>query len=173
MIRRASPADARTIAEINVLSFRAAYSEILPHDFLAGLSVAAREAAYQSRLQRDQEHAAPAWLAERDGRAIGYVSTGPPRDEDVPLPAAEIYALYVLPEAWRSGAGKALLSAAVDRWRARSSETLVLWVLEANVAGRAFYEAMGWRPDGARQEIDFGGFVRTEVRYRLELSPLA
>jgi GNAT superfamily N-acetyltransferase len=108
-------------------------------------------------------------VAEGDGRVVGFLSTGPPRDEDVPLPAAEIYAIYVLPEAWRRGAGSALLNTAVDHWRTRGAAALVLWVLEANARGRAFYDALGWQADGRRQEIDLGGRATPEVRYRLGL----
>jgi L-amino acid N-acyltransferase YncA len=165
LIRRATAADARAIAEIGVLGWQAAYRGFLPHDFLAGLSVAPREVAWRAVIESDADNGAPAWIAERDGRAIGFVTSGPPRDEDVPLPAAEVYAIYVLPGTWRSGAGAALLATAVNHWRALGTTTLVLWVLEANIQGRAFYEALGWQADGHRQEVDFGGFTRTEIRY--------
>ena len=169
IVRRAVAADAHGIAEIGVRGWQAAYRGILPDDFLAGLSVPAREVAWQSMLEGEERDMAPAWIAERGGVAIGFVSSGPPRDEDVPLPGAEIYAIYVFPDAWRSGAGRALLTTAADHWRGRGVTTLVLWVLEANVAGRAFYEAMGWSADGRRQEIDFGAFSAPEVRYRLRV----
>jgi GNAT superfamily N-acetyltransferase len=169
VVRRATTADARAIAEIGVAGWATAYRGILPAEFLAGLSVAAREAAWQSMLANDEGDGAPAWIAERNRRVIGFVASGPPRDEDVPLPGAEVYAIYVLPDAWRSGAGRALLTTAVDHWRGRGAKTLVLWVLEANLAGRAFYEAMGWSDDGHRQEIDFGAFSAPEVRYRLRV----
>ena len=51
--------------------------------------------------------------------------------------------------------------------QARGAATLVLWVLEANVRGRAFYEALGWEADGTSQPLDMGGFAIREVRYRL------
>ena len=146
--------------------WQAAYRDILPGDFLDGLSVAAREVAWRTVLESDEDGAAPSWLAERNGRPIGFLAAGPPRDEDVQLPAAEVYALYVLPEEWGGGAGGALLAGAVDHWRAVGVTRLVLWVLEANERARAFYEAQGWRPDGASQPLDLGGFVTTEVRYR-------
>jgi GNAT superfamily N-acetyltransferase len=168
-IRRATVADARAIAEIGVLGWQAAYRDILPDDLLASLSVAPREVAWRSILESDPEGAAPAWVAEGDGRVVGFLSSGPPRDDDVPLPAAEIYAIYVVPEAWRRGAGRALLNTAVDHWRTRSAATLALWVLEANARGRAFYDALGWQADGRRQEIDLGGLATPEVRYRLGL----
>jgi GNAT superfamily N-acetyltransferase len=164
-VRRATTADAHAIAAINVASWQAAYRGIMPDDFLDGMSTVAREAALETRLLRDDGDGAPVWVAERGGVTIGFVSSGPPRDEDVPLPAAEVYAIYVMPEEWRGGAGKALLAAAVDHWLERGAACLVLWVLEANSGGRAFYEAMGWRWDGHRQELDFGGFATPELRY--------
>jgi GNAT superfamily N-acetyltransferase len=151
-----------------VKGWRAAYRGILPDDFLAGLSVAAREVAWQTMLESDEAGKAPSWLAEREGRPIGFVASGPPRDEDVPLPAAEVYAIYVVPEAWRGGAGRALLTTAVDHWRADGAATLTLWVLAANARARNFYEALGWRADGASQPLDIGGLIVREVRYRLE-----
>jgi ribosomal protein S18 acetylase RimI-like enzyme len=81
-----------------------------------------------------------------------------------------VYAIYVLPAAWRSGVGRALLATAVTEWRRRRVKSLVLWVLEGNTRGRAFYEAMGWVADGGRQPIDLGEIAATEVRYRLELT---
>jgi ribosomal protein S18 acetylase RimI-like enzyme len=167
-IRRATPLDARAIAEVTVTGWQAAYRSILPDDFLDSLRVESRTTAWQEVLARDSEGGTPAWVAERDGRVVGFVGGGPPRDDDVPLPAAEIYAIYVLPDASRQGLGRALLEAAVAHWRGHGTETLVLWVFEANQAARTFYEALGWRPDGARQALEMGGMSAIEVRYRLQ-----
>jgi ribosomal protein S18 acetylase RimI-like enzyme len=167
-VRAAAVGDARAIAEIGVLGWQAAYRGILPADFLAGLSIGAREIAWQMGLESDPDGAAPTWIAERAGQVVGYVSSGPPRDEDVAPPTAEVYAIYVLPADWRSGAGRALLTAAALHWHARGAAELVLWVLEDNAAGRRFYEAMGWRPDGARQELALGGAKVIEIRYRMK-----
>jgi GNAT superfamily N-acetyltransferase len=168
-IRRAGLADTRAIATVAVLGWRATYRGLMPDDFLDGLSIDAREAAWGEMLERDTDGGTPTWVAERGGRTVGFVSSGPPRDADMALPTAEVYALYVLPEHWRTGVGRRLLAIAVEHWRALGSAAMVLWVLEANAPARSFYEAMGWRPDGARQEIDFGSFAAVEVRYRTGL----
>jgi GNAT superfamily N-acetyltransferase len=166
-IRRATVADARAIADLVVRGWQAAYRDLMPADFLGGLSVPSREVAWRSMLEGDVDGLTPAWIAERNGRAVGFVSVGPPRDDEVPLPAAEVYALYVLPEAWRGGVGRSLLTTAVEYLRTRGAALLTLWVLEDNGPGRAFYEVMGWEPDGARQPLEMAGFSVTEVRYRL------
>jgi GNAT superfamily N-acetyltransferase len=119
-------------------------------------------------LDRDTDGGIPAWLAERDGRAVGFVSSGPPRDEDVPLPGAELYAIYVLTAERRSGIGRLLLETAAAHWRERGATQLVLWVLESNAPARAFYQAMGWRPDGTRQQLEIAGTSLAEIRYRLD-----
>jgi GNAT superfamily N-acetyltransferase len=182
-IRPATAADARAIAEIVVRGWQAAYRDMLPDEFLAGLSVGSREVAWRMRLEHDTDAGSPAWIAQRDGRQIGFLSSGPPRDKDLQIRGGaagrkrkrpmssievyEVYAVYVDPDSWRCGAGRALLTTAVDYWRARAVTTLALWVLEDNAGGRAFYEVMGWRPDGARQLVELGGFTAPEVRYRL------
>ena len=166
-IRRAGIPDARAIAEIVVAGWQSAYRGLVPDGFLDSLSVAGRETAWREMLARDSEGGLPAWLAQRDGRPVGFVSSGPPRDEDVPLSTAEVHAIYVLPEAWRGGVGRALLETATGHWRARGSGTLVLWVLEDNDRARRFYEAMGWQPDGGRQVLEIAGAKLYEIRYRL------
>ena len=168
-VRRVGLSDARRIAEINVAGWRAAYRGLMPAEFLESISIDAREMAWRSRLDGNEVDEEPAWVAERGGESIGYVVSGPPRDDDVASPAAEVYAIYVHPSAWRSGAGRALLEAATAEWQVRGAAELVLWVLEGNAGARAFYEAMGWRADGSRKEYDMGGFSTLEVRYRLPL----
>lgn len=167
-IRRAAVGDARRIAEIGVLGWQAAYRGILPAGFLDGLATAPREAAWRSMLESGEE-GAPSWVAEGEGGLQGYATSGPPRDEDVPRSAGEVYGIYVVPEAWRAGAGRALLTAAVDHWRERGARELVLWVLEANARARAFYVALGWRADGTRRVASIAGDPLPEIRYRLRL----
>ena len=167
--RRATPADAHAIAEISVAGWRAAYRGLMPDAYLDSISVFTREIAWQARLEGDGADLEPAWVAIVDGEVAGYVSSGPPRDDDIPHSAAEIYAIYVHPAKWRSGAGRALLDVATAEWRARGTDALVLWVLEGNARARAFYEAMGWAADDTRKEFDMGGFATVEVRYRAAL----
>jgi GNAT superfamily N-acetyltransferase len=165
-IRPATPGDAGAIAGITVRGWQAAYRGILPKAFLDGLNADARETGWRSMIESDVDGGTPAWVAEAGGRTIGFVSSGPPRDEDVPLPGAEVYAIYVEPEQWRHGTGAALLTVAADYWLTAGATTLVLWVFEANARARSFYAAMGWHRDGARQTLELGGVAAWEIRYR-------
>ncbi len=165
-VRRAVRADARRIAEINVAAWQAAYDGQMPADFLRSLGVEAREIAWRSMLESDVDDRAPAWVAVAGNEVIGYLASGPARNEAVSTSDAEVYAIYVHPQNWRSGAGRRLMATAIDEWTARGAASLILWVLEANAAASSFYDSQGWRPDGGRQEIDLGGFAVVEVRYR-------
>lgn len=169
LVRRAGPDDARAIAEVVVTGWQTAYRGILPDEFLDSLRVDAREVAWREMLGRDADGGTPAWVAEGNERVVGFVSSGPPRDEDVPSSAAEIYAIYVLPQSWRQGLGSDLLQTAVEHWQSGGAQTLVLWVIEANQRARSFYEAMGWQPDGGRRELALAGTAALEVRYRVGL----
>jgi GNAT superfamily N-acetyltransferase len=165
-VRQASTPDARAIAEITVLAWQAAYVDILPSALLAGLSIEAREIAWRMRFEAEDSGIAPVWIAEREGQPIGFISSGPRRDDDLPREALEVYSIYVLPEAWRSGVGQTLMAAALDHAAGARAPVVVLWVLRDNRAGRAFYEKLGWRPDGAQQAFDVGDEAVPEVRYR-------
>jgi GNAT superfamily N-acetyltransferase len=100
---------------------------------------------------------------------VGFVTITPSRDEDAPA-AGEIQALYVDPSRWRGGVGRLLLREACTRLRRRGFEEAILWVLAGNQRGEHFYEAHGWRRDGAaRWEQPYD--VRSRViRYRRTLT---
>lgn len=105
-------------------------------------------------------------LAERGGETIGFVSIGPARDD---AEAGEVYAIYVVPEAWGTGAGHALMLEALGRLREGGYREAILWVLDDNPRARTFYQREGWTvTDEAREETFLETPVR-EVRYRVTL----
>jgi GNAT superfamily N-acetyltransferase len=167
-IRRATAADARAIAEINVAGWQAAYRGLMPDAFLDSLSVDQRELAWRTRLESGADAGDPAWVAELDGEPVGYLVSGPPRDDDAGPGGAEIYAVYIRPDVWRSGAGRRLMETATAEWWRRGASSLFLWVLDRNTRARSFYEALGWTADGSSKTYDMGGFTTLEARYRLE-----
>ena len=72
----------------------------------------------------------------------------PARDADLPPGVAEVAALYVHPQRWRSGTGAALLAAGLARAAAAGATAAVLWVLTENLDARGFYARQGFAPDG-------------------------
>ena len=108
-------------------------------------------------------------VAESGDTVLGFVGFGTTRDEDVdPAQTAEVRGLYVHPAHWRRGVGRRLLHAAVAELATDGFETATLWTLADSEASRAFYEALGWRTDGAvRAWEDWDGVPL--VRYRTRL----
>ena len=164
LVRAAVPDDAGRIAEVNVRSWRAAYAGIVPQAILAGMDIEPRRVTWLDRIADLRQRTL--FVAELDGRVEGYALSGPARDHDLPDLAGEVYAIYVDPPAQGRGLGRALLEAASGELASAGFEPLVLWVLTANASGRGFYEACGWRSDGAARPIDFDGTAVDEMRYR-------
>jgi dihydrofolate reductase/ribosomal protein S18 acetylase RimI-like enzyme len=99
-----------------------------------------------------------------DGRIVGLCQYGPTEDDDEdPRRIGHIRRLCVHPARQRAGVGRSLLTAAVECLRRGGAHAATLWVLETDERARAFYAALGWRPDGTRKDPD--------LRYRLSLRP--
>ncbi|HWO71605.1 MAG TPA: GNAT family N-acetyltransferase [Actinomycetota bacterium] len=166
-IREGTPADARACAEVHVEGWRWAYRGLLPDAFLDRLSVEDRERMWREGFAEPGERVA--WVAERDGRVVGFCVTGPSEDADADRGTAEVYAIYLRPEVVGTGVGRRLFEHAVEDLRRRGFRRATLWVLEANERARRFYERAGWRPDGAVNEERIDCANLPTVRYRVEL----
>ncbi len=163
-VRPARPADARAIAEAHVGSWLATYRGIVPDAVLDRLSVERRTEFWLGVIEaRGDERL---WVGLGNGSVVGFASTGPARDEELAPGGGEVYAIYLAPEWWSRGIGRAMFEAAVADLRKRRLAPLVLWVLTLNERGRRFYEAAGWHPDGAARDLDFDGTAIEELRYR-------
>src|SRR5437868_14259260 len=105
VVREAKPADARTVAEIHIAAWRAAYRELMPADYIASLDVNERADMWTRGIIRGGP--AKLALAEMDGAVAGFCLYGPTRDGRTD-DDAEIYAISVMPERWRMGAAPPL-----------------------------------------------------------------
>lgn len=158
LIRVARPEDAAAIADVHTRTWQAAYAHVFGADRLGGIDAERRRAGWEREIA---EHGG-VWVAEDGDRVVGFVSVGANRDDER---EGELYAIYVLPEAWGSGAGTRLMRAALEALRERYA-TSVLWVLEDNPRARRFYEREGWTLDGGRKQEELLGVQVVEVRYR-------
>jgi ribosomal protein S18 acetylase RimI-like enzyme len=165
MIRRATVDDADGIAEVQVKTWQVAYRGHMPDDFLNSLSVERRAAVWR-QLARASNQAI--FVAEDpEGAIVGFVGLCSSRDEDAQPSTGEIAAIYVLPDSWDRGQGKALMDAAIDEGRTRGYDQVTLWVLDGNQRARRFYETYGFKCDGSTKEDSrWGNFTIREVRYR-------
>jgi RimJ/RimL family protein N-acetyltransferase len=161
-VRRALLDDAGAIANVHLQTWREAYEHVFGAERLAAESIEARVAMWERILTAGLSDV---FVAADDG-VVGFVSTGDSRDADAD---AELFAIYVLPRAWGTGAGTGLMHAGMDAMRARATGDAVLWVLEDNPRARRFYEREGWTLDGERKEDEYLGLRVAEVRYRIAL----
>ena len=152
-VRRAGPADAAAIAGVHVRAWQVAYRGLVPDAILDAMSVPAREARWDAILRRDNA-SRYTFVAARGPLVIGFCSIiAPSRDADAGARTAEVAAVYVEPDRWRTGTGSALLRAALQALRDDGWHDVTLWVFADNVGARTFYERFGFAPDG-REELD-------------------
>jgi ribosomal protein S18 acetylase RimI-like enzyme len=167
-IRKAKVEDASRIAVVHVRSWQVAYRGHMPDEFLDGLDVEKRTNMWRELTQQPDKII---FVAEDSESNIeGFSALGPSRDLDAEPNTAEVSAIYVHPEKWGKGIGRALLSASLDQVRQREFDQVTLWVMEANRRARSFYESFGFIHDGAVKDDDrWKSFAVREVRYRLNL----
>ncbi len=170
MIRSAAIEDAPRLAEIHITSWQAAYAELLPAEFLDGLSAerATRTEQWQDWLSTDSPKRSVLVVVD-DEDVVGFAHLGPSGDKDLkPNEVGELYAMYLDPGRYRQGWGSALMTAVFDELRASGFSDASLWVMTGNASARAFYEQAGWEADGAETDQCLG-ITMPAVRYRAKL----
>jgi ribosomal protein S18 acetylase RimI-like enzyme len=161
VVRAAGPADAPSIARVQHETWRTAYAGILPLDVITSHTDGRDATAWQRRIAR-QSSESLTWIAERAGRAVGFASCGPARD-DVEGLDGEIYALYVLQSQQRRGVGRELVRHCARHFVRRGIFGFYLWVLKANRA-RLFYETLGG--EALREKMErLGSHDFAEIAY--------
>ena len=101
---------------------------------------------------------------------MGFCGFGPCRDDEAPEHTAEVFTIYLLPEAAGRGIGRELFASATDRLRWFGYERALLWVMASNARSRRFYERAGWSWDGTTSEHRFDCANLPIVRYATDLS---
>ena len=155
-LRASVPEDAEAIAAVQVRSAQIGFADFRPAGALDTLDPALRVPLWRERLPL---------VAESEEGIVGFAHFGPNEEE----PVGEIYRFFVAPERWGEGVGQALMACALEQLRARGFSRAILWVHADNPRARRFYEAGGWRPDGAERDEEAFGQVVKELRYRLTL----
>jgi len=151
LVRPAEPADAEAIVQLTAAGWRAAYRSMVPEPMIEQLPMAAWRHDVGTGLRSPVADAFTD-VAIADGEIAGYCYVAAPgREEPEGSRVAELVAIYVDPERWRHGVGRALAESAASKAARLGYEGMKLWTFEPNAPAQAFYLALGWRPDGARQ----------------------
>ena len=165
-MRRATPDDALALAKIHIDSWRAAYRDLVPDAHLASLDYVRRAGRFRESLATNSEKT---YLPDGDGPIPGFLTLGACRDADVDHESTgEIWGIYLAPEYWRKGIGRAFFTWAEANLASHGYSTVVLWAFSGNRQGRRFYEAMDFRPDGATRILNRGKELEV-MRFRKQL----
>jgi len=144
-IRPARPGDARSIAKLDVETWRSTYAGILSAAYLVGLSERRREIGWRNVILREPRDVR---IAVNAGETVlGFGSCGPSYGD--PRFSGEVFTLYVAPDWQNRGVGRSILYALFRRLVAAERPSALVWVLRNNPS-RFFYERLGGRPVGRK-----------------------
>lgn len=141
-VRTATLSDAPAIAHVHVQAWRETYRGLVPDSVLAGLSVERRVQAWSGMLAPEAEDLIV--VAETDDGIIGFGAASRTRDALLATDG-EITSIYLRERYKRQGLGRILFDHLMVRLRDRGCQSVGLWVLDANIAARRFYERLGGR----------------------------
>jgi ribosomal protein S18 acetylase RimI-like enzyme len=154
--------DAQTIASLHAASWRATYRGVLPDSFLDDQAFENRLRLWRERMETvDAERVVI--KAVDNGELCGFACVFLDAD---PRWGALLDNLHVSPALTGNGIGTVLLREALARVRAaRPRSGLHLWVFEANLRARRFYERHGGTMVERKRAEVLPRIVVPEVRY--------
>jgi GNAT superfamily N-acetyltransferase len=168
VVRPAAVEDAGGIARVRVQTWRAAYSHVFAPEQLDTITED-RDAVRWGVFLSELPARTATFVATRGERVLGFASLGPVRTGDDVL-LGELFTIYVHPDEWGLGIGRALMAKTLERLRAEGFVEAVLWVLEDNPRTHRFYERAGWRADGGVEDQEWLGATVRQVRFRIVLA---
>lgn len=172
-VRVATATDGAAIAAVKWRAFGVNYrGGVLADDFLDQRGVVPPASFWVGRAMVPPSRRHRLWVWGRPGTVHGYLDGGPVHPDDADPaqpPSAEVYELYIDPDAQGRGGGGRLLAVA-EAWFAEQGYVRVeLSTLASNPDAQAFYRAHGWTPTGRTIPVDLGVVAFDEVRFARRL----
>ena len=161
MIREATIHDAARTAEIDVISSRYAYQNILSEELLKDLTVESRVPVH-TRWISEKRFDMYVYEDPDTGIVKAMMGIGMNEDEDKKN-AFELHFIYVDPAYVRQGIGSEMIRFFEEKGKEKGCREFVIWVLEENEMGRNCYEKNHYHFDG-RDKI-FKRWGKREIRY--------
>jgi ribosomal protein S18 acetylase RimI-like enzyme len=150
-IRRAAIGDALSISRVRVESWKTTYRNLVPDAFLDAMDFAAGAEQWAEAIRGEQ---ATILVAEDTDGIFGFAAGGELR-EAIDGYDGELYAIYLLREQQKRGAGRRLVEEIVKDLRASELTSMLVWVLAQNPAVE-FYKRLGAIPVSEKR-IEIGG----------------
>ena len=165
LIRPASIRDAKAIAEIHVATWKAAYQDLMPDDYLKSMNVEKRQSYWREAI----EYSEPQLLVATDGeKVVGFAGFDRSRDAGTKSSVGEIWALYVAPAHWGNGVGVTLWDGAREGLKEEGCTQVTAWVLLRNERGLQFFEhSAGFKREmPSLKTVAFGSAKLEEIRLK-------
>lgn len=145
----------RPLGEDDWQDFRGIRLEALAESPDAFASGYAEEEAYDEDFWRLRLRRSARLVAgSEDGRLVGLINVGQARGEEGPVPeVAEIFGLWVRPEARGTGVATLLVEAGATQARSDGRSHIAYWVGTDNGRAVAFASGMGFRPTDYRRAM--------------------
>jgi acetyltransferase (GNAT) family protein len=101
-VRLAGAGDADAIGRIQVETWRAAYTGLMPDETVAGFDIESRQQQWRQWLGDMPRPGSATFVVEDGGEVVGFASVGASWDEDAEA-EAQLYAIYLHPSRWDRG----------------------------------------------------------------------
>ena len=141
-VRRATKDDASAVAgfAMKLIEQHIAYdaARFSPIATLAG-------ATWFYGTQTEAENAV-VFVAESESRIVGFAYVGYEEIsyQDLAKKSAWVHDIYIQPDERHTGAGQALMDAAIEFAKERGATKLLLWTAESNAEAQRFFERSGF-----------------------------
>lgn len=165
-IRPGTTADAAAVEAVHWASRAAAYSHI------AGWPPAKPDWSERVEIWRQwlADPTVTSLVVEVGGAIVGLCTVRASTDADAdPVAVAEMPTLYVHPDAWHRGYGRALCVEALRRAAGRGFAQLTLWSIEKNTRAHEFYTTFGFEAERVTMVAEWPHETLTARRYRISL----
>jgi GNAT superfamily N-acetyltransferase len=160
--RQATSNDAASIALLHARSWQRAYRGMMPDEFLDGAVVPNRLAIWQARMHENRADRFTC-LALNQDQVVGFICAF--GDEDKSW-GSYIDNLHIDLGYQRFGLGTELMCR-TGRWLGEhyADVGVYLWVMDANLSARSFYERLGGHNRETMMKSDPGGGRAPNCRY--------
>jgi ribosomal protein S18 acetylase RimI-like enzyme len=168
-VRPATALDLDALAEVHVRSWQETYPGQMPQEYLDSVSVDERRGVWADIYDDASARVAILVLVDEE-TVVGFTRVCASRDTDAPDDVGEVASIYLLDSHSGRGGGRALMDTGLGALAEHGFVEATLWVFATNAKARRFYEANGWRLDGAEKRLPVGDVHISEVRYRRSLT---
>jgi N-acetylglutamate synthase-like GNAT family acetyltransferase len=138
----ATPDDANDVKAAHYYAYQISYKGYLPDDYLKSMSFDKEIIERTANYIKEHEY----YVAENDGRVIGFASLTYPEEGTV-----EIQALYIHPDFQKRGAGSALMKEVCSIKKKQGYKKLVLWTMREGPSLN-FYQKQGMKKSSSVKE---------------------